>query len=48
MFVAYRNEEARSDIVILDAESIADGPIATIELPVRVPFGFHVNFANRA
>lgn len=47
MLVVYRNEEARSDIVILDAESIADGPIATIELPVRVPFGFHATFASR-
>lgn len=45
MLVVYRNDEDRSDIVILDAESIATGPIATIELPDRVPFGFHATFA---
>lgn len=45
MLVVYRNDEDRSDIVILDAESIADGPVATIELPDRVPFGFHATFA---
>ncbi len=48
MLVVYRNEEDRSDIVILDAESVADGPVATIELPDRVPFGFHATFAELA
>ncbi|HYB44670.1 MAG TPA: carotenoid oxygenase family protein [Candidatus Methylomirabilis sp.] len=30
-----------SELVILDAAGFAGPPIATIELPVRVPFGFH-------
>ncbi|MEV8376938.1 carotenoid oxygenase family protein [Kribbella sp. NPDC056861] len=33
-----------SDLVILDATDLAAPPVATIELPVRVPFGFHGNW----
>ena len=31
----------RSDVVILDARDFGGDPIATIRLPVRVPYGFH-------
>ncbi len=31
----------KSDVVILDARHFAGDPVATIRLPVRVPFGFH-------
>jgi carotenoid cleavage dioxygenase len=34
-----------SDVVILDAQDFAGDPIATIRLPVRVPFGFHGGWA---
>lgn len=30
-----------SDVVVLPAQDIAAGPIATVHLPQRVPFGFH-------
>jgi carotenoid cleavage dioxygenase len=33
-----------SDVVILHAQDFAGGPLATIHLPVRVPFGFHGNW----
>jgi carotenoid cleavage dioxygenase-like enzyme len=33
-----------ADVVILDAQGFSDDPIATIRLPVRVPFGFHGNW----
>jgi carotenoid cleavage dioxygenase-like enzyme len=33
-----------SSFVILDAQDVAAGPIATIELPQRVPHGFHGNW----
>jgi carotenoid cleavage dioxygenase-like enzyme len=31
----------RSDVVILDSGDFAGDPVATVHLPVRVPFGFH-------
>jgi carotenoid cleavage dioxygenase-like enzyme len=31
----------RSDVVILAAQDLSGEPVATIHLPVRVPFGFH-------
>ncbi|MEM7141248.1 MAG: carotenoid oxygenase family protein [Actinomycetota bacterium] len=30
-----------SDFIILDATDVAAGPVATVKLPQRVPFGFH-------
>jgi carotenoid cleavage dioxygenase len=38
VFDARRNA---SDVVILSAQDFAGPPLAVIELPVRVPFGFH-------
>ena len=35
-----------SKVVILDAQHIKDGPVATIYLPVRVPVGFHCNWID--
>jgi carotenoid cleavage dioxygenase-like enzyme len=35
----------RSDIVILEAQDFAGEPVATIRLPVRVPFTFHGGWA---
>lgn len=35
----------RSDIVILDAQDFAGPPVATIRLPVRIPFTFHGTWA---
>ncbi len=35
-----------SKVVILDAQYIQKGPIATIHLPVRVPVGFHCNWMD--
>ena len=38
-------ERDKSDVVILDAQDFAGEPLATIRLPVRVPFGFHGGWA---
>lgn len=36
--------QQKSDLVVLDARDIAGPPVATVRLPVRVPFGFHSNW----
>jgi len=41
LMVVFRAETNRSDLVVFDAQAIADGSIATVHLPDRVPFGFH-------
>jgi carotenoid cleavage dioxygenase-like enzyme len=40
----YDADTDRSDVVILDARDFSGEPVATIHLPVRVPFGFHGNW----
>jgi carotenoid cleavage dioxygenase-like enzyme len=37
----YDAAEDRSDVVVLDAQDFTAPPVATVHLPVRVPFGFH-------
>jgi carotenoid cleavage dioxygenase-like enzyme len=39
--VVYDATRDASDLVILDGTSFAGPPVATIQLPARVPFGFH-------
>ncbi len=39
--IVYERTRDTSELVILDAKSLADEPLATVALPVRVPFGFH-------
>jgi carotenoid cleavage dioxygenase len=41
----YDPERDLSDVVILEAQDFAVEPIATIRLPVRVPFGFQGGWA---
>ena len=44
--MAYVHDEHRNaaDVVIIDAQDFAAPPVATVHLPVRVPFGFHGNW----
>jgi carotenoid cleavage dioxygenase len=44
--IIYRQEENRSDMVILDAANVEDKPLATITLPHRIPYGFHGNWGQ--
>jgi carotenoid cleavage dioxygenase len=39
--VAHRAAQGRSDLLVLDAQDIAGEPQAVLELPCRVPAGFH-------
>ena len=36
--------DGRTSLVVLDAQRLEDGPIATVPLPVTVPFGLHGTF----
>lgn len=38
----------RSELVVLDAGAPADGPVARVHLPTRVPLGFHGNWIPTA
>ena len=44
MAYVYDASTERSDVVILHAQDFSGGPVATIHLPQRVPFGFHGNW----
>jgi carotenoid cleavage dioxygenase-like enzyme len=37
-----------SALAVFDAQAMADGPVARVELPVRVPFGFHGLWVDEA
>lgn len=43
--VCNRLDEHRSDLLLFDALEIEKGPIATIQVPIRLRFGLHGNFA---
>ena len=40
----YDERAGRSDVEVLDAHDLAAGPLCRIELPVRVPLGFHATW----
>lgn len=44
MGIVNRRAEHRSDLVILDAQRMDEGPIATVKLPVRLKYGIHGNW----
>jgi carotenoid cleavage dioxygenase len=40
----YDASRGTSEIRVIDAQHFGAAPVATIELPVRIPFGFHGDF----
>ena len=46
--LVYEAGRDASDLVVLDARDFAAGPVATVRLPARVPFGFHGNWVPDA
>jgi carotenoid cleavage dioxygenase len=48
MAVVGRHDEMRSDLLILDAGRIDAPPVATLKLPLRIPYGLHGNWVTTA
>jgi carotenoid cleavage dioxygenase-like enzyme len=46
--VIWRAREGRSDLAVFDAAEVDAGAVATVQLPCRVPFGFHGNWVAAA
>lgn len=46
--VLWRGAENRSDLAVFNATEVTRGPIATVELATRVPFGLHGNWVPAA
>ena len=46
MVLVYDSDRDTTDFVILEATDITGDPVATIELPQRVPHGFHGNWVS--
>lgn len=44
MTFVYDEAANASELLILDAQDLARGAVATVHLPVRVPYGFHGNW----
>ena len=44
--LSYLHDEAkeRSRFVVLDATDVGGGPVASVALPQRVPYGFHATW----
>lgn len=46
--VCFIHDEAKdqSECLILDAQNLSEGPVATIIMPFRVPYGFHAGWVS--
>lgn len=42
----YKNDTKNSELVVLNAAAVNDGPVATVQLDHRIPFGFHGSWRN--
>ncbi len=40
----HNSDTGQSEVIVLDAQRIEDGPIARVQIPQRMPFGFHANW----
>jgi carotenoid cleavage dioxygenase len=40
------SESGHSEVQILNAKTFEDGPVARVQLPTRVPIGFHATWVR--
>lgn len=40
------NFDSKSEVVVIDAKTMSQDPVAIIEIPSRVPYGFHSVFVS--
>lgn len=48
--ICFVHDEAdnESACVVIDAQNVSEGPVATIKMPFRVPYGFHAGWVSAA
>jgi carotenoid cleavage dioxygenase len=44
----WNGREDRSEVWVIDAQHLADGPVARVILPQRVPNGFHSTWVRQS
>lgn len=44
LVVVYRTDEGTSDLCILDAKRVSEGPVATVHFPFQLGYGLHGSF----
>ena len=44
--LVYDAERETSNLLVLHAQDFTGDPVAVVHLPVRVPYGFHGNWAT--
>jgi 8'-apo-carotenoid 13,14-cleaving dioxygenase len=46
MTFSHAEDGSAANFVVLDAQDVARGPIATVTMPQRIPYGFHGNWVS--
>jgi carotenoid cleavage dioxygenase-like enzyme len=42
----FKSDTNNSELIVLNAAAVNDGPVATVQLDHRIPFGFHGSWRN--
>ncbi|KAJ6814654.1 carotenoid 9,10(9',10')-cleavage dioxygenase [Iris pallida] len=46
IFFVHDENTGKSEVTVIDAKTMSSEPVAVVELPARVPYGFHAFFVN--
>jgi len=47
-FIHEKSGKERAKLAVLDATDMSQAPVALVDLPARIPFGFHGNWVPTA